>query len=437
RASHECEVVWCWKHPRHSDGIRAQLDVAPQSVALRSGDERLMSVRSFGVGSIPDTVMGSGRSLTSAPQSVALRSGDERLMSVMCFEGFSPCDPEMDDWCSPSRKAEWRDAVVDEVLDRVTEMDEWCWPPRQAASKRYLDAGIMDSGEGVVGGSGLCNRPRVVHPLSCSAVGPALLNSYSPVFRPSSTSVRKTMLLNGGKKLSLPVLQASDWSFPKTPLFAGAGNPQERWLNVPSALPMDRSSWKISQKATIGMSGQESQHALPVVEDLDLLKGLPNGQLEEVERDMMPSVIGSEGNACTNSNASRSYLGVEDTKESSLMQQSSEVSEGGKEADAMNVRNGLEKLAVSARVEDEVVLMDYGDGPWSVQESPYSLEIFEVSVPDMSAESGADIWFESTNRSMFLKLLRDLEEADRIIHKPAKLLRELREIEECRYWNRA
>ncbi|RNE95904.1 hypothetical protein TraAM80_10050, partial [Trypanosoma rangeli] len=61
------------------------LTSAPQSVALRSGDERLMSVRSFGVGSIPDTVMGSGRSLTSAPQSVALQPGDERLMSVRSF----------------------------------------------------------------------------------------------------------------------------------------------------------------------------------------------------------------------------------------------------------------------------------------------------------------------------------------------------------------
>ncbi|RNF04141.1 uncharacterized protein Tco025E_08016 [Trypanosoma conorhini] len=407
------------------------------SVGVRPGAERPMSVQSVGVQSIPDAVVEGGRSLASPAHSVGVRPGDERPMIEKRLVGLSPCDPEEDDWCWPPRKPEWRYALECAALDRIVEMNDWCLPPRRTEFMRCPEVKMAHSDETVVvGGNPVMNNSKASHPSFSDVPGPVARDVPYPELQESATSTSKMASLNEGNEVPVPVIHAVDWEPPKSPLFADAGNPVERWLDVPTATPTDKKHWRHSQNVALSRSSGAAQQLFPVLEDLDLLKRSSNLPPEEVEREMMPSVMGSDAHAPSDSNASRSRLDVRDTQQLLLNPRGSEVSGEAKEPVAMSDKKESEEQAPPTGDKREVMPLRNTIEPWSVQESPYALEVFEVSVPDLSEAGGVDFWLENESPKMFSKLLRDLEEAGRVIRKPVELLRKLRESEEDPYWDK-
>ncbi|KEG08054.1 hypothetical protein DQ04_08121010 [Trypanosoma grayi] len=104
-----------------------------------------------------------------------------------------------------------------------------------------------------------------------------------------------------------------------------------------------------------------------------------------------------------------------------------------------------EEVMHYGRGEDEEVLPTAADecgvepnttdpDSWHDPDGSCVLELCEVSVSDASDTSYVDIWMEDGVSANFAKLLRGLEEANRVICKPVEALRMLRAREDEGYW---
>ncbi|EAN88703.1 hypothetical protein, conserved [Trypanosoma cruzi] len=421
-------------HENEMEGGRS-MESLPQSVTVVPRGERPMSRKSFDVSLVHENEMEGGRSMESLPQSVTVVPRSERPMSRKSFDVSLAHENEMDDWCLPPRGQKWRSLLDKDVFLRMVEMDGWCLPPRRLLVLEDRDfSHVCLSEEVCVCDNGLSSfsKPPVM-PCGDSMVPCAVSVGKSGVFEPSMTMDRISSFEGGGDATS-PVFHGMHCEAATSPLFSGACNPEERWLDVLPARSIDKNPWKFSQDTARGRSIVSAQKILPVAEAVGLLKGSSNVLMEESEEALMLSVEEADGHLLSDGDVSSRHLELTETKDLALAQGGNGPLGALKDQHVTVEGNKLERRILPTGAENyEVAPLKKNVVPWDTQESSCAFEVYELSASNSSESSCVEIWLERESPRAFSRLLQHLEEAERVIRKPVELLRRLRDNEDGGY----
>ncbi|EKF26787.1 hypothetical protein MOQ_009507 [Trypanosoma cruzi marinkellei] len=403
------------------------LESLPQIITVVPHGERPMSGKSFDVSSVHENEMEGGRSLESLPQSVTVVPRGERPMSGKSFDVSSVHENEMDDWCLPARGQKYRSVLDKDIFLRMLEMDGWCLPPRRLLCLGERDScHICSSDEVVVSGNGLSSLSKPSVMSCCDSVAPSAVASAQSEVVESSMTKERNVFFVGEEDAPCPVFHGIRCEAAVSPLFSGACNPEERWLDVLPVGSIDKNPWKLSQDTARSRSIVSSQKILPVTEAVGLLKGSSNVLLEESEEALMLSVGGTDGHLLSDDDMSLRNSEITETKEVALAQRGNELVGALKDECATVEGNKLVKRTLPTGAENrEVVPLKKNVLPWDTQESSFALEVYELSASNFSDSSRVEIWLEGENTMAFSRLLQHLEDAERVIRKPVELLRRL------------